>query len=277
MNASESIRECGTSREILEYLLGQLKEKSRQPLKELAQLAGYRSASAMCMVMKGKRGFSPTSAQRLADNLALDKNSAQYLCTMANLEAAKSTEERLRYHETLLYLRTRHATSQLELMQYRFLAIWYYPAIFAMAAGDNLKMDAKQIGIRLGRDVTEKMVKTAIGDLLGLKLLELNDGVLKQMKGAVQTSDGIKNLAIQRYHRDMLQLAADSIALPVDKRYLSGLTAMVPKSLEGEVKKRMLKFCEELNELVTGASEGEVFQINLQLFPLTSSPEAPSE
>lgn len=273
MTQSEAIRECGSSREILEHLLVRLKEKSRQPLKELAALAGYRSASAMCMVMKGKRGFSPASAQRLAENLSLDKNSALYLCTMANLESAKSTEERLRHQETILYLRTRRATSPLEMMQYRFLAIWYYPTIFAMAAGENLKMDANRIARRLGRDVSTKMVKTAIGDLLGLKLLELKDGVLVQTKGAVQTSDGIKNLAIQRYHRDMLRLASESVALPVDQRYLSGLTAMVPKSLEGEVKRRMLKFCEELNELVTGASEGEVFQINLQLFPLTTSPE----
>lgn len=273
MSLSEAIRECGTSREILECLLGQLKEKSRQPLKELAQAAGYRSASAMCMVMKGRRGFSPASAQRLAENFSLDRNSSQYLCAMANLEAAKSTEERLRHQETILYLRSRRETSPLDLMQYRFLAIWYYPAIFAMAAGDNLKMDAKQIARRLGRDVTEKMAKIAIGDLLGLKLFELKDGVLRQTKGAVQTSDGIKNLAIQRYHRDMLKLAGESIALPVEQRYLSGLTAMVPKSLEGEVKKRMLKFCEELNELVTGASDGEVFQINLQLFPLTTGSE----
>ncbi len=68
----------------------------------------------------------------------------------------------------------------------------------------------------------------------------------------------------------MIDLARDALELAPSEREFNGVTVQIPREhLEG-VKERIRKFRKELNEhLSQFETTGDVYQLNLQLFPLT--------
>ncbi|MDR9825364.1 TIGR02147 family protein, partial [Vibrio sp. FNV 38] len=84
------------------------------------------------------------------------------------------------------------------------------------------------------------------------------------------TPEDVRDLAIGKYHRNMLGLAEEALALPLDRREFNGLTVSIPSRLLPQVKDKIRAFRTELNELLSRETEpGEVFQFNVQFFPLT--------
>jgi uncharacterized protein (TIGR02147 family) len=271
MVASAEIVRCTDTREALKLLLVRLKSLGKPGLRDLAGMAGLRSPASMSMILKGQRRLSVDSAERLARAFKLDKKSSRYLSLLTRRDLCERYEERLELEERLLYLRTRGESHAMELTQYRFLAVWYYPILYALASDGKLKFEAERIAKRIRRGVTSQMVRTGVGDLVNLGLLKLENGFLKQSLGPICTNERVRHLAIRRYHSEMIRLAAESVALSPTERELNGLTARIPMALLPQIKRRMSEFREEINELLTGATEGEVFQMNLQLFPMTQS------
>ncbi len=273
MVAPAEILSCSDTKDALRTMLRRLKLSGKRGLKDLAEMAGLRSPASMSMILRGQRRLSIESAGRLAQSLHLDRRTSRYLTLLTKKDLLERPNEKLEVEEQLLYLRSRSESHALELSQYRFLSIWYYPAIYAMAATGRLACDAQKISQKLGRGVTPANVKSGIGDLINLGLLKLEGNTLIQTHGAIKTSDRNRSLAVRRYHQEMIRLASESVALPSEKRELSGLTVLVPSEKLAHIKKRICEFRDELNELLTGATEGEVHQINIQLFPLTEDRE----
>ena len=96
-------------------------------------------------------------------------------------------------------------------------------------------------------------------------------GQLMRGETSVTTGHEVQSLAIGNYHRQMLQRASESIEL-VDRSYrdISALTVCINRLTVAELKERIHGFRETMLNRCDRDQEPEaVYQLNIQLFPLT--------
>jgi len=245
-------------------------------LREISAKAGFSSPSTLSMILSRKRKLNPRIAEKLAEALGLSGRRRQVLILFAELESARSIEDRHRIQERLLKVKCLSEENLLSLQQYRVLAVWYYPVIYALVGMDSFRRRPEWIAKRLGGGVSPLEVKRALGDLLNLGLIEDRNGKLVQTKGALTTEPQVKSMAIRRYHQQMLRLASASIDLPAEQRELNGLTVPIPVNRLPEIKEKIRKFRHELNQYLSQFNDAtDVYQFNMQLFALTQP--APDE
>jgi uncharacterized protein (TIGR02147 family) len=122
--------------------------------------------------------------------------------------------------------------------------------------------------------VTPNQVTQALQDLETLGLVKRESGRLVQASGSVvKTEEELNHLCIRQFHRQMLSLATKALFTPLADREITGLTFSVAKRHMPIFKERIRQFREDLDILASSLShdskEEEVFQCNIQFFPLT--------
>src|SRR5690606_15041797 len=102
----------------------------------------------------------------------------------------------------------------------------------------------------------------------------------KQAETKLITPPEVTSLAVRNFHRAMIERATDaSEAPPKEERNLTTLTFSLPQEHYKEFCQRIWEFERELADRVEEIAEreegvpGDVFQLNVQLFPLTRKKE----
>ncbi len=265
------IYECKDHRDFLRRSL--LANKS-VGMRGLAKKAGFKSAGLLSMLIKGDRNLTIRSAEMLARAMKLKGKQRNMLITFARLDSARTGLERRSAQEALLKLKSYRPEYRIQTKQFSFLATWYYPVIYSMI--ENLEShDSARIAICLGRGVTSASVEQAFADLQELELIKKDaSGKWQQTHKAISTPEDMKDFAIEKYHRNMNSLAEEALQLPLDRREFNGLTISIPEKLLPQVKEKVRKLRIELNEMLSQEkSQGDIYQVNLQVFPLTNGLE----
>jgi uncharacterized protein (TIGR02147 family) len=262
----EMIFECADHREFLQRCLPEGKG-----LRALARKAGFKSPGLLTMLVKGERKLTPRSADLLARALALKGRRRALLLAFARLDSGRTEKEKLQAREEIVRIKSVRPEFKLNAAQYSFLATWYYPVVYALLQNLPAGTSSAAIAARLGRGVSAADVEEALADLALLGLIERDAaGAWRPSHAAISTPEDVRDLAIGKYHRNMLGLAEEALALPLDRREFNGLTVSIPSRLLPQVKDKIRAFRTELNELLSRETEpGEVFQFNVQFFPLT--------
>lgn len=160
--------------------------------------------------------------------------------------------------------------SRLELDTFRLLYRWYYIAILDLVNLTGFTFTVPAIAAYLAIDPDE--VREALATLKRL-------GILHQVKGKWIKSEERFSIvvpksmeAIRAYHRQMIALALGELQLVGDhdfkQRDITGMTMPInPKRLAG-AKRKIARFRRALEAYLTQGECTEVYQFNLQLFPL---------
>jgi uncharacterized protein (TIGR02147 family) len=262
-------------RPLLQQLLAEKKQSGRQnSLRSIAKKAGFSSPATISMIINGQRKLTLRSAEKLAGAFSLSGRNRKYFIQLSRVSSARNETERKREQDRLLRLKSNTSENLLGLMQYRFLSIWYFPVLYVLAGSKNFVRDDLKLAKRLGRGVTEKDVADAFRSLVALGLLSEENGKWKQENGALSTAEDVKNIAIYHYHRKMSELALEALDLPLSQREFNGLSVAIPLKVLPEVKDRIRNFRKEMNEFLSSFEDAtDVYQFNIQLFPLTKSEE----
>ncbi|MBI4405298.1 MAG: TIGR02147 family protein [Deltaproteobacteria bacterium] len=248
------------------------KGKNKLGLRELARKAGFSSPATLGMIRKGHRRLTPAVAERLAKALSLTGRKKRYLVTLAEFECSESEQNKLEKKEELIKLRSLSEEKSLTLQQYRCLALWYYPALYTLVSSQLFRRDPLWIANKLGGKITPTQIKQAIGDLLNLGLLREENGSLVPVDQTLTTSEDVKSVAVRRYHEQMISKAGEALSLPLETREMNGVTICISKKSVQAIKEKIRAFRKELNETFSQDPEAqEVYQINIQFFPLTKN------
>lgn len=260
------------ARTFLQQVVGRTQGVKGISLRALARKAGFSSPSLLSMVMNGQRRLTTAAAERVADALALQGRRRRYFLTLALLDRARSQAQRMEAQDQLFALRGRAEEHLLESRQYRFLSTWYYPALYVLAGMADCPNDAEALARRLRWRVTAEEVRRALADLEELNLISVSADKVVQTSGAVSTAEDVVSPAVYHYHKRMLALASRALDLPLGEREFNGLTIGVPPEQMPVVKERIRAFRKELNEYLSQfQGSSEVYQLNMQLFPVTQS------
>ena len=239
-----------------------------------ARKAGLKSPALLANVVSGRRNLTSSSAESFCDAMGLGKVDRRFFHWLVQLDQARTEEEKREAWEHISASRRFRAARQIDSDSVEYLSHWYFPAIRELATCAGFRPDPAWISRTLRPQITEAQARRALETLVSLGLLiRDSSGNVEVSEASVVTPMEVVGMAVQNYHRGMLERAAESMTnFGPDERYLGGVTVSIPASQLPALKSEMTRFQERLLDLCDSASDprDRVYQLGLQIFPLST-------
>jgi len=254
-------------RDLVEY------EKNRNPVfsnRYIVQRAGFKSPTALKHVIDGKRNLSLESANKFASALKIEGNKRHYFLTLVLFNQTDSLSEREKYLKELVELKRSENPSLLGEEKYDVLSKWYHLAIREIVDLPDFKNSVKWISRILSPQITMQDVADSLDLLKKLGLIQKKEGRYQQNENTLETDERVQSVKVAEYHRQMIQLGAESITrFPGNERDISGTTLRISREDVQNVKVLLREFRKKLlNLAVNSANADQIYQLNFQFFPL---------
>jgi uncharacterized protein (TIGR02147 family) len=236
--------------------------------------AGLRSPNHLKRVIDGERNLTADMAVRYAEALGLTGEAAAYFSDLVAFNQAKSGPERNAAYQRLTGSRGYRKAHKLDVAKAAYHDTWYLPAIREMAARSDFVADPAWIAARLRPPIAPADASRALDTLFEIGLLVRDgSGKVTQGESLVTTGPETRGLHIRAYHRAMMERAAEALdGVAAAERDISSLTFCVGEDGLKRLKERLQKFRQEIIALASQeTSPDQVVQLNLQLFPLSTS------
>jgi uncharacterized protein (TIGR02147 family) len=173
-------------------------------------------------------------------------------------------EKRLRYSYKLAdpYVSIKSDT-------FHVIAEWYHFGILSLSETKDFENSPRWIARRLG--ITTKEARSSLQRLMRLGLLrEMPDGRIRATHRKLTTTDGIKDLVLQRCHKKNLALAGLSLERDdFQDRDFASITLSVNRSKIPQARRLIRKFRDRISQCLEVEPKDEVYKLCIQLFPIT--------
>lgn len=261
-------------RQYLQDRYAEEKAKNRHfSFRFFARVAGISSPGFLKMVMDGDRNLTPESVNQFTKALKFSKKEAAYFEALVFFNQAKSDRERDLYFERLQALRPPTQLKGLEKDQYEYFTQAHFVILREMVALPDFKEDHAAIAAHLRPPIKPKEVEHALDVLLRLGLLKRDEtGKLAHSDASLTTPAEVESAEVYRFHQTMLNEAKRAmLETPAPLRDITSLTIPIPKAALPALKERIRDFREEILDVINKGSADyhEVYQLNIQLFPVT--------
>jgi uncharacterized protein (TIGR02147 family) len=239
-------------------------QNSRYSLRAYARDLGIH-VSTLSKVIKGQRSLPFSSLQRVTAVLGLDKEDQSKFCTSVLRNRGLGLSKGFDWIESpgLVLKNDQH---------FRIISEWEYFAFLNLMKLKSFSCQIKWVARRLG--ISESRARKVFADLKAaglVKVLEVNGGEQwVRTESRMQTSDDVTSLALRIGHQNDLRLAASKMwDLPTELRDFCSLTLPAkPESLK-KAKKMVREFLQQIEELMEVSDATEVYQVAVQIFPMT--------
>lgn len=256
--------------QLLQKRLMVAKEKNPQlSLRAFAKKLKLGSGS-LSEILNGSRRISKKLAVQICHELALDPQE--------RMDVLSRFPNKRPYNKTPLEVPDAQTSPQqylrLSTDQFHVLSDGIHFALLNLMQIKGFKPDPVWIARRLKTTVSE--VGKAISRLERLLLIEFDSQAKswRRTAGALRTSDDIADLSVKKWHRESLEKADRALSeVPISRRDFSGMTMAIDVSKLAQAKELARKFQDDLAALLESGERNEVYQFNMQLFPLTQSEE----
>ncbi|MBN20335.1 MAG: hypothetical protein CL678_03520 [Bdellovibrionaceae bacterium] len=253
--------------ELLRNSLGRLQRKrpaysSRALARDLGVSSGY-----MSMILSGKRSVPIERAEELADILGMEAAEKSLFF--------QSLSEKNEKNRKKLKIKTQSFLEYDQITQDKFnlMSDRYHIAFMDLCTTSQFKNDLCWIAKKL--KITELAAQDIRNRLLRLGLItETPEGSLKKTHKKFYVPTSGPNETIRKFHDSMIEAAKEELSIRSPKniknRFIGGVTLSVEPNKIKEAKATIDRFQEEIVKLCSTASSTEVYQLNIQFFPLTT-------
>lgn len=224
------------------------------------------------MILSGNRNLSSKAAQKLLPHLGLNPSERSYFQSLHMLSETESPVAKIEAFDKIQRFRAYRNQNPKETETYRYLTRWFYVAIREMAALPSFKLDASWIQSHLRTPVPLHEIKQAVEFLVKSGYLEVIPGGSARLpEKDIECVGGIFRIALTKFHREMLQLAALSLDnAPSEERSITGHTVAIPSSRFEEVRGILDEALKKIAALSFQGTEADtVYHVILSAFPLT--------
>lgn len=217
-----------------------------------------------------KRFLSALSASKVAKGFDLTTHETHYFMELVAYEKAKSLAEQTKRIENL----TRIAKIGLavSVTDQSFHASWLHSVVWELASVKNFECTIPNLVKRLGHVASELELKKALDYLLrnGFLTQTSRPHCYEQANVNPSAASDIDNLLVRLKHQKFLELAGQSLNLPILEREFQGLTIAVSPMRLKEAKAKIRQFVQALNsELSNDANAQTVARLQVCLYPIT--------
>jgi len=240
--------------------------------KKLGKSVGFSSPGFFTQIIQGKSRLPASMVDNLCRALELTVKEQAYFKLLAEFG---QTETHARKHELfkkLINMNTGTART-LTPEQYVVFDKWYYTAIHELLHYTPFNGDFHALAKRLAPPISPAEAREAIALLLHLKMIGRNEQGVFVRSDAEPLTTGFhpESVAINNYLLEMMKLAERSVETsPKEARSLSTLTVSVSENGYHRLEQELHEFRRRLLTLAKqDRFEDRLYQINLQMFPLT--------
>lgn len=250
-------------------------EKKYFSYRYFARHAGFGSQSYLKMIMDGQRNLKASSIKKIVQALDLSKKEAEYFETLVLYDQAQTSADKDHYLSRLSLLRSKVRVKGLSKDEYDYLVSPYLVIIREMAALSDFKADPEWIHDNLIRNMSVDHVKKSLDVLMRLNLLKKDDdGAIRHSGKTLQTQVDVNSDHVIEFHRQVLSEARFAMTVaPQGEWDVTSVILPMPKDLIPKAIEMMHHCCEQIVQMVNKGTRNfhEVFQINMQLFPVTKT------
>lgn len=251
-----------------DYLADAKKERAELSHRYIQTRMGISSSGFIANVIAGKKNLSPASAAKLARVLKLPKPQAHYFECLVLFNQARTVEDR---NEYLAKLRGTAART-LSASQLTMFAKWYYVVVRAVLSYYPFRGDYAALASQITPAISPDQAREAVTVLEGLGLVKAKPGGIYELCDAAVTSgDEVKSTDLASFQLTTMDMAKAALnKAPAGSRDISTLTLSVSEATFREIKAEVQLFRKHLSAIACADKLADrVYQVNIQLFPLT--------
>ncbi|MBX3019469.1 MAG: TIGR02147 family protein [Bdellovibrionaceae bacterium] len=251
---------------ITEYLhdeLGQrVQRNSRYSLRAFAKALSLNPAE-LSQVLKGQRKLSLNSAFKVTQAMGFTPSETKHFLLLLQKEKGRSLGLPLEFLSG-----PEPEAPGLSTADFERVCDWYHFAILNLLEAKNFEWSAAHISQRLGITLTE--AKLAMRNLEKLGFVTFQGRGAQSAKAHWQVGAQIPSAGIRKYHRQILEKAAESLeTVPVDQREFQGVGLVVRATDLKRLKIEIDQFTDMVRNKFHRPKEENVYQLEVALFPLT--------
>ncbi len=222
--------------------------KLRNPQFSMRAYARYLgiNPTSLSLYLRGKRDLDGTSIERIRGRLSTQTGLAFEVNQAASSDYVELESDNL-----------------------RVMSDWYFFAILSLMETNDYVDDHRWIAGRLGLSlpIAQRALETL--EKCGAVVFKRGRRVPAQLR--FRTTDGIRDLAVQRSHLQALDLARRALEdEPVARRHFSAITLAIDPKLLPEAARRITRFRRSLAKYLEKGNQTEVYRMSVQLFPLSN-------
>lgn len=228
-------------------------------------------ASNIAKSVQGKRHLSKKGVEGFINLCKFNKRETRYFRTLIELAKAKCEEDR---EEIIMKLaKIRHVIPhKVEQPQYEYYTKWYHSAILALIYFFDFSDDFKLLSTKLDPMITAEEAERSIQLLKELELIKQDkNGIYRHTQNLITTGEQWRSQAISTFQAETLKMALRSLDYhtPVE-RDISTLTVTASRDDIKKIKEVTSRYRKEVLRIIEESETSEaVYQLNIQLFPLT--------
>ncbi len=238
-----------------------------------AKRSGFSSPNFLQMVIQGKRNLSSKYAVAVAKAFKLNRTETEFLQNLVGYGQAKSWDEKNLFYQNILKNKRYAAVKTLDKSQYEFFSNWYNPVVRELMTHPGFDGTSGWIAERIFPRLTAAQVDGARDVLQKLGLVRLDPETMawRLADPVIATESEASQLALRNYHLAAMQLGQDALKhFGPGERDVRSVTIGLTQSAFLELKSRMEVIWRDILDFAGTQQHAEaVYQVNLQLFPLT--------
>ncbi len=261
-------------RRYLSDMFKEKKDKEGYTYRDFSKSLGVNSPSWLPQVIKGERNLTPRSTERVANAFHLSKRERSFFEYLVGFTQAKDSKTKDEMYRKMLGLKKQLRLNKLEENQYQLYTKWYFPVIRSLVSKIDFGNDYKLLGNAVNPKISALEAKQAV------KLLEKSGFIKKdpsgrwaQVTNMLSTGDEVDSLNVINFHKSMSKIAIEAFDnTPKIERDISSLTIGINRKDFNLIKTELQEFRKKILSIAQSSEPADsVYQVNLQLFPLTKN------
>lgn len=241
-----------------------------------AMKMGINSTSWLTSLLKGVKGLSKATSNKLSEILKHSPIEARYFETLVSFNQARSIEDRNKYYRELSALQKIKRISTVRPNQYDFYSVWYHSAVRSLIGIYTFTSSEKEherLASLVSPPITASQARKSLKLLEELGFVKRNrDGVYEQTSSAITSGENTRSLGIANFQQETMKLAQEAMdRFQLDARYIGTLTVGISAKAFDRIKQLLIDTSDRIVEIANADADADrVYQINLQAFPMSN-------
>ncbi|MDG5816419.1 TIGR02147 family protein [Chitinispirillales bacterium ANBcel5] len=243
--------------------------------RSFAQAIGITSSSWLTSVLQGEKGIRVKTATAISQFLNHNSWEERFFMALVLFNQAQSIEKRNNYFAQLKSLLTHKGYSASKILhtdQYEFYSKWYYSAVRSILGMKKLGDEYETIARLVTPSITTRQAKKSVKLLKKLSFIRENkEGYYELTDNAISTGLEVRSLAVANFQRETMSLAMEALErFPSHSRDISSLSVGISRSSFEKIRAVLTECRKQVIEIANNDEDAnQVFQLNLQLYPLS--------
>ena len=237
------------------------------------------SAATFVRIINGNRNLSKKLLPKFVANLKLRDRASEYFRLLVELAHVKDPEKKNILYQKILDFRSERIR-KLHPSHHSLFDKWFLPVLREIIDIRESVSSHRRMAGMVRPPVRISDIRKAVGTLVDSgMIIRDDDGRYIASDKMLSTGEAWENVAISRFQGEMIRLAGDALLnVPKEERDITTLTIGVSGDDLTRIREILRRTRQEILSLIEDSPDREyVYQLNMQLFPLSSNiPESDS-